>query len=53
MWGGEAGAALLGEAIEAYRRALEVYTPEHLGYYHDLVQRNLSLAEDALKGIED
>jgi hypothetical protein len=39
---------LLGEAVAAYRAALEVYTHEQLPYYWKHTQENLAVALRAL-----
>jgi hypothetical protein len=39
----------LAQAVAAYRRALEVYTPEVFPAYHARVQANLAKAEDLLE----
>lgn len=50
--GGEAGAKLLAQAVQAYRAALEVYTREHFPPQWEKTQRNLTLALEALDGAQ-
>jgi hypothetical protein len=47
--GGAQATELLAQAVAAYRRALEVYTPEVFPAYHTRVQANLTKAEDLLE----
>jgi hypothetical protein len=47
--GGAQGTELLGQAVVAYRSALEVFAPKAFPTYHDQVQRRLDACELLLK----
>ena len=46
--GGDAGLALLNDAVYAYRAALTIWTREHFSYYHEMASYNLALVEAAI-----